>query len=127
MREFKIGDIVRYNSPKEGYVYGRIDYIYDDNKLFVKNISKSFNSISIKPSEAECVEPEYLELKYVEIEAARNRIKDVSGNTLKPLRFNVPEAHDLAAPRYLWAKKAHPKARYNIREPMRRMVPVTFG
>ena len=61
------------------------------------------------------------------IEAARNRIKDVSGNTLKPLRFNVPEAHDLAAPRYLWAKKAHPKARYNIREPMRRMVPVTFG
>ncbi|MCR5661145.1 MAG: hypothetical protein K6G50_03325 [bacterium] len=103
MREFQKGDIIRYNSPEEGYVYGKIDYVYDDNKLLVKNISKSFTSFTIKPSEAEDVEPEYLELKYVEIDDARKfaryeiTFQELAGGDYIPEMIRLREKYCIAA------------------------------
>lgn len=60
MREFQVGDIIRYNFPKEECVYGKV-LAASKSKLRVEHLNGDGYDYSIKPAEAEFVEPIYVE------------------------------------------------------------------
>lgn len=60
MREFQAGDIIRYKFPKEGCVYGKV-LESSKTKLRVENLDENGYTFSVKPADAEFVDPIYVE------------------------------------------------------------------
>ena len=60
MREFQAGDIIRYKFPKEGCVYGKV-LESSKTKLRVENLDENGYTFSVKLTDAEFVEPIYVE------------------------------------------------------------------
>lgn len=95
MRKFEIGDLIGYNSPDEGYIYGIVVGI-TETELDAEYIDDSWESFCVPKEEAEYIEPIYLSDEAVK-KFARYEItfKELVGEVYPPQKLRVKEKYAL--------------------------------
>jgi len=96
MREYQIGDIIGYNSPDEGYIYGRIVRI-DENELYAEYLDDYWNEFCAPKDKADYIEPIIINddaaSKFARYEITA---KDIIGDNYPPERVQTKEKYMLS-------------------------------
>ncbi len=95
MREFEIGDMIGYDSPEDGYIYGRIVGV-TETSFDVEDLDDEWETFWVPKEKAEYIEPIIIDDETVK-KFARYEIcgKDVIGDAFPPQRIQEKEKYSL--------------------------------
>ena len=95
MREFEIGDLIGYDSPEEGYIYGFVSEI-GETELEADYLDDSWESFWVPTDQAEYIEPLFLDDELVS-KFARYEItfSELVGDVYPPQKLRARERHQL--------------------------------
>lgn len=95
MRVFETGDLIGYNSPEKGYIYGIVTEI-TETELEAEYLDDPWELFLVPKVEAEYIEPIYLPDEVV-IKFARYEItfKELAGDVYPPQKLRAKEKYAL--------------------------------